>query len=308
MKMHNFSKKIILAMAALALLASYGPNKVDASTSKVKVSTNNQYKLTCDYWDESGELTWGNQEFIGNFYDADGYESNNSRACGETAKTRKYTYGNKAAGNAPLNTSIVYDSCNGTTGNQKAIVGQSCSRKGKSKLCAIKWAGYCYKDSTSAMADTKVINNKKFSVAKESVAVGKKTKLKNINMCAYIGVSDESVATYDEDKNVLKALNVGSTTINCYNENDNVIATTDFTVTDNSSNANIRYVNVRTVMFSNNDGTGSFTSLNRCNKVTYLNYKEDGYCKISYAGKKGYIYCQELNISEPSGCYNNGSR
>ena len=300
MKRKNLVKKVILALGALALLVSY-TDVASASQTKVKVSTNNQFKLTCDYWDESGELTWGNQEFIGNFADAEGYESNNSRACGTTAKTKKYPYGDENYDNLPLGSSVVYDSCTGSTGKQKAVVGQSCSKKGKAKLCAVKWAGYCYKDEESASLYNADAEAAKFSIAKSSITVNNTTKFKNVDACAYIDIANEDIISYDAEDNVVTALKSGSTKVRCYNNNDDVIRTINVTVND-KSNSKYRYVNVSTGMFAKKDGTGLFTPLNTCTKVTYLNKKIDGYCKIKYNGKTGYIFCPELSVSEPTEC------
>ncbi len=301
-------KKMILTIAIILTLM-ISVNSVKADSDKKKVQTNFQYKLVCDYYNGSDELTWGSQEYIGDFKNYDGTESNSNRACGATAVTKKFTLGDPNNNNLPREAVITYDNCNGSTGNQKAKVGQSCSSQGKVRTCTVKWTGYCYKDpnakTTSSNKKSKT-TIKRFTLSDTSLKVGETTKIKTHGSCYDYSVEDESILDYNSSDDSFKALAAGKTYINCYDKDGTYLARRAVRVksvpvasNENVAKTEYRYLNADTNLYKTANGTGSSRrKLKKGKKVQYLTVKVNGYCKIKTGVTTGYVKCDNLNVEQ----------
>lgn len=290
-------KKINLVIVAfLAFVLIIVPVKAD---SRKKVQTNYQYKLVCGYYNGSDQLTWGAQENIGDFKSMDGSESNSNRACGTTTATKNYPIGDAAFGNLPREVTMTFDNCNGSTGKQKALVGQSCAHEGKVRTCTVKWTGYCYKETkkTSKSKKTTKKTNQRFTLSRTSLKVGEETKIKKQGSCYKFSVDDDSILKYDEQTASFKALSEGKTYINCYDEDGTYLYHKIVRVKTAPEKIEYRYVNKDSSFYKIDDGVREYVrTLKRGRKVQYLNVSQNGYCKIKSNFTTGYIKCENLNV------------
>lgn len=282
-------KKIYLIIA-LVTMVILTPVSAKESNSK-KVQTNYQYKLVCGYYNGSSKLTWGSQENIGDYKNSDGSISNSEKACGETPVTKNYPIGDVKNGNLPKNVKMIYDSCNGSTGKQKAAVGQSCTSEGRTRTCTVKWTGYCYKE-------TKINNSSrtsKISLEDYKIYAGDSTDVNNAEACDYIKVDNEEIASYNESLQEVKGLSYGKTYIECY-KNNKLINKKRLSV---KAKKNYRYINRTTVFYNNENLSKVIRQLNIGKKVNYLGVQHNGYCKVLVGNKEGYVLCNNLNLQKP---------
>ena len=291
-------KKIVLFLIMSCLFI---PSLAKADVNRKKVQTNYQYKLVCGYYNGSDELTWGSQENIGDFKNEDGTPSNSNRACGETAATKKFTLGDPTKNNLPKDVEMIYDNCNGSTGKQKARVGQSCSNEGKVKTCTVKWIGYCYKDPNAKTTKvkkttkTKTKSSKTFTLTKTSVNVGEEIQVKKNGSCYDYKVEDENILTYNSEDDSFKALTPGKTYINCYDQKGNYLTRKTIKVKE----SNYLYTSKDSNLYKSSNKTSDIKSTSkRGSKVKNLKVKINGYCKVKAGNKTGYIECDNLSLEE----------
>ncbi len=285
-------KKIVLFLIMSCLFI---PSLAKADVNRKKVQTNYQYKLVCGYYNGSDELTWGSQENIGDFKNEDGTSSNSNRACGETVATKKFTLGDPTNNNLPKDVEMIYDNCNGSTGKQKARVGQSCSNEGKVKTCTVKWVGYCYKDPNTSQTKKKNKSQKTFTLTKNTIKVGEKTEIKKNGSCYDYKVEDENILSYNSEDDSFKALNSGKTYINCYDQEGVYL----FRKTIKVKESDYLYTKEDTELHkSSNEESAIKGKAKKGSKVKNLKVKVNGYCKIKVDKKTGYIECDDLSIEE----------
>ena len=294
-------KSLIILTVFFGLVLGILP--VKAEMTKKKVQTNYQYKLVCGYYNGSNELTWGSQENIGDYLNEDGSESNSNRACGTTTATKNFTLGDPSKNNLPKDVEMIYDSCNGSTGKQKAKAGQKCTNPGKIKTCSVKWVGYCYKDpnaKSTTKTITKKTSSKRFTLTESTIKVGETTEIKNVGVCYDFEVEDDDILKYNSADDSFTGLSEGKTYIRCLDKDGEYLSRKYVKVKTNSKNkatsTNYRYVNRETDFYKNANLEESNQVVKEGRKVKYLNVKINGYCKIKLGGKTGYVSCDNLDI------------
>ena len=289
-------KKSNFYLLAILILGIFFPIKANALESK-KVQTNYQYKLVCGYYNGSDELTLGSQEKIGDFKNTNGSASNSEKACGETSQTKNYPIGDPTNDNLPKNVEMVYDSCNGSTGKQKAKVGTSCSSEGKIKTCTVKWIGYCYKDPSAKQENNK---NKitKMDLEDKKIYINDTTDVINADVCDEIKIKDETIAKYNSENQEIVGLAYGSTQVICY-KNDKILNKKYIKV---KAHENYRYTTTKTTFYKDELQTKKVRNLSSCKKVNYLNNSINGYCNVVSNGISGYVKCSNLSLEKPTVC------
>lgn len=290
-------KSLIILTTILGFSLCILPAK--AEVTKKKVQTNYQYKLVCGYYNGSNELTWGSQENIGDYMNEDGSESNSNRACGTTTATKNFTLGDPSKNNLPRDVEMVYDSCNGSTGKQKAKAGQKCTNPGKVKTCSVKWVGYCYKDP-NAKTTTSKTSSKRFTLTESTIKVGETTEIKNVGSCYDFEVEDDDILKYNSANDSFTGLSEGKTYIRCLDKDGEYLSRKYVKVKTNSNtkatSTSYRYVTSETDFYKDTDLEDSDQVVRKGRKVKYLNVKVNGYCKIKLGSKIGYVSCDNLDI------------